>query len=235
MKISFILVEPAVPENIGASARAIKTMGFKDLCLVGTAAIHLDKKSKILAHGSADVLENAKVFIDFDHMASEFDFLIATSAKRRRTNENYIQAEALLDFVQQRESNLNRIGIVFGREESGLTNDEIRKCDLVTYVPIANPYPSLNLSQAVMIYAYLLSRVLKVEPEPESESDLDKISFDESISALKGKVKSLLKEIEIKQPHVIGPRIMERLSYLEKEDISLLHSTCNSLLEKIKR
>jgi len=233
MKISFILVEPAVPENIGASARAIKTMGFRDLCLVKTSSVHLDKKSKILAHGSVDVLENAEVYKDFDHMVSEFDFLIATSAKRRRTNENYIQAEELVDFLKQRERNFNRIGIVFGREESGLTNNEIRKCDLITYVPIANPYPSLNLSQAVMIYAFLMSRVLRVESEPEAESNLDKISSDESISALKGKVKSLLKEIEIKQPHIIGPRIMERLSYLEKEDISLLHSTCNSLLEKI--
>lgn len=234
MKISFVLVEPAVPENIGASARAIKTMGFKDLCLVKASPFHLEKKSKILAHGSVDVLENAKIYKDFNQMASEFDFLVATSAKRRRTNENYIQAEELVDFLQQRESNLKRIGILFGREESGLTNDEIRKCDLISYVPIAYPYPSLNLSQAVMIYAYLMSRVLRVEPAPEAESSQDKISSSESLSALKGKVKNLLDEIEIKQPHIIGPRIMERLSYLEKEDISLLHSTCNSLLEKIK-
>jgi tRNA/rRNA methyltransferase len=233
MKISYILVEPAVPENIGASARAIKTMGFRDLCLVKTSA-HLDKKSKILAHASVDVLEKAIVYEDFDHMVSDFDFLIATSAKRRRTNENYIQAEELVDFLLQRKNNLNRIGILFGREESGLTNDEIRKCDLITYVTIANPYPSLNLSQAVMIYAYLMSRILSVESASEEESILDKESPDESLSALKGKVKNLLNEIKIKQPHIIGPRIMERLSYLKKEDISLLHSTCNTLLDKMK-
>jgi tRNA/rRNA methyltransferase len=228
MQISFILVEPAVPENIGASARAIKTMGFGNLCIVKSPK-HLDKKSKILAHASVDVLENAVVFQDFDHMMSEFDFLIATSAKRRRTNENYIQAEDLHDFLQLRENNLGRIGILFGREESGLKNDEISKCDLISYVPIANPYPSLNLSQAVMIYAYLLSNIIRVESEPEVDS-----KPDESLSALKGKVKTLLDVIEIKQAHIIGPRIMERLSFLKKEDISLLHSTCNSLLEKIK-
>jgi len=233
MKISFILVEPAVPENIGASARAIKTMGYGDLCIV-KSFIHLDKKSKILAHASVDVLENATIYEDFDQMMTDFDFLIATSAKRRRTNENYVQAEDLVEFLQNRKDNFGRVGILFGREESGLTNDEIRKCDLITYVPIANPYPSLNLSQAVMIYAYLLSRVLGIESEPEVKSNLDKESQEESLSALKRKVKNLLEEIEIKQPHIIGPRIMERLSYLEKEDISLLHSMCNSLLEKIK-
>jgi tRNA/rRNA methyltransferase len=234
MKISFILVEPAVPENIGASARAIKTMGFANLCLVNTSPVHLNKKSKILAHGSVDVLENVKVYKHFDHMVSEFDFLIATSAKRRRTNENYVQADDLVDFLKQREKNLSRIGILFGREESGLTNDEIRKCDLISYVPIANPYPSLNLSQAVMIYAYLMSRVLSVESAPEAVGNLNKYSSDESLSALKRKVKNLLEEMKIKQLHIIGPRILERISYLDKEDISLMHSAVNSLLEKIK-
>jgi len=228
MKISFILVEPAVPENIGASARAIKTMGFKDLCIVNSSN-HLDKKSRILAHASADILENAKMYKDFKQMASDFDFLIATSAKRRRTNENYIPADTLRDFLLDRKDNFDRVGIMFGREESGLTNDEIRRCDLITYVPIANPYPSLNLSQAVMIYAYLLSPEISKEPTKETVHN-----SNESLSALKGKVKELLEEIEIKQHHIIGPRIMERLSYLKREDISLLHSICNSLLEKIK-
>jgi tRNA/rRNA methyltransferase len=228
MKISFILVEPAVPENIGASARAIKTMGFKDLCIVNSSN-HLDKKSRILAHASADILENAKMYKDFKQMASDFDFLIATSAKRRRTNENYIPADTLRDFLLDRKDNFDRVGIMFGREESGLTNDEIRRCDLITYVPIANPYPSLNLSQAVMIYAYLLSLEISKEPTKETVHN-----SNESLSALKGKVKELLEEIEIKQHHIIGPRIMERLSYLKREDISLLHSICNSLLEKIK-
>ena len=229
MKISFILVEPAVPENIGASARAIKTMGFGDLCIVNSSQ-HLDKKSKILAHGSNDILENANVYKNFDDLQSDFDFLIATSAKRRRTNENYIQGEDLAEFIQQRIGNLNRIGIIFGREESGLTNNEIRKCDLISYVPIANPYPSLNLSQAVMIYAYLLSNLTIAEQTPQPEE-----LPDESLSKLKKKVKILLEDIEIKQVHIIGPRIMERLSYLKREDLSLMHSVCNSILEKMKK
>lgn len=228
MKISFILVEPAVPENIGASARAIKTMGFEDLRLVNSSN-HLDKKSRILAHASADILENARVYKDFNQMASDFDFLIATSAKRRRTNENYIPAEALLEFLLDREENFDRVGMLFGREESGLTNEEIRKCDLITYVPMVNPYPSLNLSQAVMIYAYLLSKISRIESATQEDSNRG-----DSFSALKEKVKDILEEIDIKQPHIIGPRIMERLSYLKSEDISLLHSACNSLLEKIK-
>ena len=228
MDISFILIEPAVPENIGASARAIKTMGFKRLCLVNPEN-HLNKKAKILAHASHDVLEDALVYQDFRELLSDFDFLIATSAKRRRTNENYLQADALPEFLFERKDNFNRVGILFGREESGLTNEEIRKCDLVTFIPMAAPYPSLNLSQAVMVYAYLLSGIVKrnrISGKAKSNA--------ESVGALKSKVQALLEVIEIKQPHIIGPRIMERLSYLKKEDVSLLHSACNSILKKIR-
>jgi tRNA/rRNA methyltransferase len=228
MEISFVLVEPAVPENIGASARAIKTMGFSRLCLVN-AIDHLHKKARILAHASTDILNNAKLYTSFEDIRNDFDFLIATSAKRRRTNENYVQAENLAGFLIERTETINKIGIVFGREESGLTNDEIRICDLITYVSIANPYPSLNLSQAVMIYAYLLSEVLKKESTKKTDQHPE-----ESLLVLKEKVRDLLESIDIKQLHIIGPRIMERISYLKKEDISLLHSISNALREKIK-
>lgn len=228
MEISFILVEPAVPENIGASARAIKTMGFNSLCLVNPID-HLHKKARILAHASADILNNANLYTSFADIRNDFDFLIATSAKRRRTNENYMQAENLAEFLIERTDTMNKVGIVFGREESGLSNDEIRMCDLITYVSIANPYPSLNLSQAVMIFAYLLSKVLKKVSKKKTIQ-----TPEESLHMLKEKVKDLLEKINIKQPHIIGPRIMERISYLKKEDISLLHSISNALQQKIK-
>ena len=228
MDISFILVEPAVPENIGASARAIKTMGFNNLCLVNPTD-HLHKKSRILAHASTEILNNAKLYTSFKSIRNDFDFLIATSAKRRRTNANYMQAENLAEFLIARTDTMNKVGIVFGREESGLTNDEIRMCDLITFVPIANPYPSLNLSQAVMIFAYLLSEVLKKVAKKKGVQ-----APEESLQALKEKVKDLLEKIDIKQPHIIGPRIMERMSYLKKEDISLLHSISNALQQKRK-
>jgi tRNA/rRNA methyltransferase len=229
MELSFILVEPAVPENIGASARAIKTMGFSSLCLVNPVN-HLDKKAKILAHASNDILENANVYSNFKELISEFDFLIATSSKRRRTNENYILAEDLPDFLNSKSESINRVGIVFGREESGLSNAEIKACDIITCVSLANPYPSLNLSQAVMIYAFLLSGVDKKNQQKITGED-----SEASLQVLKERVNKVLDQIKIKQQHIIGPRIMERMSHLKKEDINLLHSLSNTLLDRIKK
>jgi tRNA/rRNA methyltransferase len=229
MEISFILVEPAIPENIGASARAIKTMGFKNLRLVNPFTNHFDKKARVLAHASTDILDDAKVYSTFQDAISGLDFLVATSAKRRRTNEDYLQADDLPGFLMGRKESINNAGIIFGGEESGLSNSVIKNCDLITYVPLANPYPSLNLSQAVMIYAFLLSDVLKPSRTKEESGKYPM----ESLQVLKSKVKDLLEKIEIKQSHIIGPRIMERMTFLKKEDINLLHSIYNSVNKKL--
>ena len=82
MEVSFILVEPAGPENVGAAARAIKTMGFDDLRLVNPCD-HLDMKARMLAHASNDILENAKVYQSFEEAIKDIDFVFATSAKQR--------------------------------------------------------------------------------------------------------------------------------------------------------
>jgi len=224
------MVEPAVPENIGASARAIKTMGFNNLCLVNPSD-YPHKKAHILAHGSTDVLDNGILYHRFNDVREDFDFLIATSAKRRRTNENYLPAEELSGYLIERASSIDKAGIVFGREESGLTNEEIKKCDLITYVSLANPYPSLNLSQAVMIYAYLLSVITRKTSPNKKSAQLP----EKNLQVLKHKVKELLELIDIKQPHIIGPRIMERISFLKKEDISILHSISNAIYSKMNR
>jgi len=227
LDITFILVNPAVPENIGATARAINTMGFTNLTLVNPPTDFMEK-ARILAHGSVKILDQASKFHSFEEAISEFDFLIATSSKRRRTNEEYVPATNLYEFLYQKKLHLNRIAIVFGREESGLSNREIRRCDLVTYIPLIHPYPSLNLSHAVMIYAYLLSGFSDIELRST------KIQSISSLRVLKEKVTTILEELELKQAHIIGPRIFEKISLLTDEDISLLHSICNAYMEKRK-
>jgi tRNA/rRNA methyltransferase len=223
LEIIFILTEPAVPENIGASARAIKTMGFTGLRMINPQGLD-SKKVKIVAHASEDILDNSEVFQTFEEAIQDLDFLVATSAKKRRTNQDYLHASGLPSFLEERKKSILKTGIIFGREESGLTNEEIRKCDLVTFIPLHNPYPSLNLSHAVMIYAYLLSGLAK------SDKKTIKRIPKENIKTLKNKVLHILEDMEMKQLHIIGPRISERLSYLTSDDISLLHSICNAYL-----
>jgi len=225
MEYFFILVEPAVPENIGASARAIKTMGFAHLRLVNPCDFK-EGKAQWLAHGSREILDNAGVYMDLEAATVDLDFIVGTTSKKRRTNQDYYYPDHLKEIISGKQVTVNKVGIVFGREESGLSNEELSLCDLISTIRLSSPYPSLNLSQSVMLYAYELSQ-LKKKPVKSQ-----KVVEEQSLHALKDKVSRILELIEINQKINIEPRIMERLALLEDDDIHLLHSVCNSLIEK---
>lgn len=221
MDITFILVNPRVPENIGAAARALKTMGFRKMSMVNPPVDYLDR-ARILAHGSGDILEETTVYNHLDEAINGLDFLIATSSKKRRTNEEYVRAGELHELLIQKQEHLYHVGIIFGGEESGLSNEEVKRCDVVSFIPLDNPYPSLNLSHAVMIYAYLLSGITGSLNKKKTKKQ------DASVRVLKEKVALILRDFELKQGHIIGPRILEKISLMKDDDISLLHSLCNA-------
>ncbi|MGE0079328.1 MAG: tRNA/rRNA methyltransferase [Bacteroidales bacterium] len=227
MEVSFILVEPAVPENVGAAARAIKTMGFGDLRLVNPCD-HLDMKARMLAHASNDILENAKVYQSLEEAIKDVDFVFATSAKQRWVKLDIIPCNELTDFIEKKGNTINNIAIVFGREESGLTNEEMALCHRASTIPLKTQYPSLNLAQSVMIYAYTLSflTIDHIQSAP-------KLQNPDSLKALISKVQSILSEVELGPDKLINGRIIERITDLDADDLKLLHSLSSALLEKI--
>ena len=158
MKINFhfILVEPALPENIGAAARAMKTMGFHSLRLVNPAD-HLCERARWVAHGSNDILDRAALFSDFDSAIADIDLLVGTTVRRRGFKRNYYPVSELISVIKNKTDFIKSVGLVFGPEKSGLTNEQLKRCDVVSTIPMKNPFPSLNLAQAVMVYAFGLS------------------------------------------------------------------------------
>lgn len=226
MQISFVLVEPAVPENVGASARALKTMGFSNLILIKPCD-HLSDPARWLAHASNDILENAQVFENLAGALTGFDFVVGTTAKKRSVKNDYFTLPALPELLKAKGNAVKKVAVVFGREESGLTNDELKLCDLVTTVPLKTSYPSLNLAQAVMLYAYELS---KIEYHPTEESGRN----PESFAALKEKVATVLQQNGFSKNTNIYPRFFERLNFLAEDDVHLLHSFCNKILKNEK-
>jgi len=227
MQIHFILVEPAVPENVGAAARAIKTMGFNSLRLVNTK-VHLDKKASWLAHASNEILETAEEFNTLKEATNDIDWIIGTSAKKRRVNEDYYPSTRINELIQAKENSISNLAIVFGREESGLTNKELKLCDIVTSVPMRTKYPSLNLAQSVMIYAYTLSMLNLDEKKPEQKIEQAELNI------LKTKTENILTHIGFKKNSAIYSRIQERLMILGETDIHLLLSIEHKLEENLK-
>lgn len=229
MELIFVLVAPAVPENIGAAARAIKTMGGNQLRLVNPKANHLSDPAKWLAHGSQDVLDETIVFERFSDAIADLDYTIATTAKRRSASFDYYTPTQAKSFILNKGTSIKKLGIVFGCEESGLANEDIRLCDMVSYVPLAAPYPSINLAQSVMIYAYEFSE--------EKASEIHEILTDQSAvpyREVKNQVNHLLQTVGIYESTNLHRRIRERLATASSTDIHLILSFIKNFRKKFE-
>jgi len=154
--VSFVLVEPREPANIGASARAMKNMGFKTLCLVKPAEIN--DEAQRLAHNALDVLEGAKHYAGLNAAIDDKELVVAVA---RRTGKRRGMTLPLDQAVQKlyEVATENKVALLFGREDRGLYNDEVNECGLLLTIPADKEHPSLNLSHAVILVAYALSRV----------------------------------------------------------------------------
>jgi len=225
MDLYFILVKPAVPGNIGAAARAIKTMGYTRLRLVAPGD-YLGPEARMLAHASEEILESAQVFKGLNEAIADLDMTVATTAKTRDARVEYFNASEIPVVIRAKGESVNKIGLVFGREESGLTNDEIRMCDLVSSIPMKGLYPSLNLAQAIMVFAYIMASFEWTEPEPGPRF-MDKEGF----RAMMDKSKLVLKDLDIEKTPALHNRILERLASFGEDDIHLLHSILNRYLK----
>ncbi len=224
----FILYKPAVPGNIGASARAIKTMGFSKLRLIEPAD-HLSTEARMLAHGSNEILENATVFDTVEKAVEDLDFVIATTAKHRSAKVDYVTSRDLRAFLENKGSLVRKAGILFGTEESGLPNHIILRSDIAATIPMSGSYPSLNLSQSVMVLAYELSNL-----SPAREKQLG----DEKIpgwAEIRERSETILSAAGIPPGSPLYHRILERMAHLKAGDARLLHSVTSRLTGEMKK
>lgn len=229
MDIVFVLVEPAVPENIGASARALNTMGFRQLRLVSADKrrdLHLEKQARILAHGSREILDQAQQFPNLAEAVADRDFVIATSAKPRHQWREHFTPTELRPLLADKGETIARVAVVFGREESGLHTAELDCADVISSIPLHQPYPSLNLSQAVMLYAYELSALKTLGPKSTVTADAGQYR------ALKSKLGVVLPALSFVDDSKLYQWAMQRLAQLPGKDIGFLHALCDKLLAR---
>jgi TrmH family RNA methyltransferase len=151
--ISVILVNPKYSGNVGSIARVMMNFGFEELRIVGDKNI-INNEAYMMAVHAREILDNAKFYKTFDEAIEDLDFVIATSGARggdRNLKRVPITPKELADKILEVKGN---VGIVFGREDDGLRNDEIDKCDLLVSIPTSEKYPIMNLSHAVAVILY---------------------------------------------------------------------------------
>jgi tRNA (cytidine32/uridine32-2'-O)-methyltransferase len=172
-KFDFILVEPSHPGNIGAAARAIKNMGFKNLSLINPKDFPNDD-AFYRAKGAKDILEKVKIYENLTDALNDATLIFGTSA-RTRTIPWPTKTSSELNIVLKKalESSNAKVCFVFGREISGLSNEELQMCDYHIKIPTDEDFSSINLSHAVQIISYVLKMEIEnidLLPEMENES-----------------------------------------------------------------
>lgn len=227
LKLVFILVEAAREENIGAAARAIKTMNIDQLRLVNPQCAHLGERARATAHASQDVLESARVFHTLAEARMDLSLLVGSSAKRRTIGEEVHVVGDLPDIILAKGETISSVGVVFGGEESGLSNENLLQCDMLSTIPMYRNYPSLNLGQAVMVYATYLSKLTltysKSQRPPASDNELP---------IVREKAHQVLTDVGLGSEGIHYRRIMERLMMLDQDDMNLFHRFCKLYLKK---
>lgn len=166
--VSIILVEPIYGGNVGAIARIMNNFRFFDLRIVGSIP---QKNDFYLAVHSEDILENAKIFPDLASAIADLDRVIAFSRRVGKTKPVDMSPRQSAQFIHKI-PNL-KVGLIFGRETFGLTDEEADLCPLRCHIPANPDFPSINLAQAVAIaawevHSYPLERQYDQKPLPRA-------------------------------------------------------------------
>ena len=168
--IEFVLVEPSHPGNVGAAARAIGTMGFKNLVLVKPTK-HPHPESRARSSGALDILLDARVCDTLEEAIADSSLVIGTTARQRRIS---VPIDSIHECTQSIfESSLKqKVSMIFGPETSGLSNNDIDRCNRLVYIPTGEMHSSLNLSMAVQVIAYQLNLAFFGLEEGQETRDL---------------------------------------------------------------
>jgi len=233
--VSFILVEPGSFGNIGAAARAIKTCGFRNLILVNPKIDHTQPETYWLAHQSEDILQQVQISNSFKEVISDQRLVIGTTQRKRHFKFPLYSPEEISVKIEQLAVN-HPVAIVFGRERTGLKNEELLQCHLHSTIHTATFKPALNLAQSVMIYAHTFFRMHNVKNnrytyDLASQHEIEK--FYEHLQMSMTRVgfvpRDNMDDFVTRFKRIIGR------SMAEKRDIRLLHKLLQIFEKRIEQ
>lgn len=190
-KIAIVLVEPYGDANIGQVARAMKNFGLSDLRIVN-GVNHLTKQAFMWAVEAADILEGAKTFKNLEDALSDITSAIAFTRRLGKSRKSHMKIGESIPWIAARERK-GKIALIFGREDRGLTNEEVRYADLVVTIPTSPKLPSINLAQSVAITCYeLFSSKLKKQKMADDAKTLQKFISRKEMDGLMIRINKML-------------------------------------------
>lgn len=230
--IKIVLVNTSHPGNIGGAARAMKNMGLADLVLVEPKQFP-DPEADSRASGATDILENATVVATLEEAVADCQLVIGTSARERHIPVTLVDPRQAAELVF---SDTLKTAFVFGREDRGLTNEELQRCHYHVHIPSVEEFSSLNLGAAVQVIAYeLRMQALSLKGGPIVESKWDvPAATAEQLDYMLEHLEKVLGHIEFLDPK--APRqVMTRFrrlyqrSQLDQQEVGMLRGMLTAI------
>jgi tRNA (cytidine32/uridine32-2'-O)-methyltransferase len=236
--IRIVLVETTHPGNIGGAARAMKNMGLSRLYLVAPR-LFPHEEARWRAASALDVLESAVIVETLEAAIGDCQFVVGTSARERRIPwplQDPRQCASRL----ARHTAQEQVAVLFGREDRGLTNEELQACNLHLHIPTSADYSSLNLAMAVQIVCYELRMCLAGPPVAEDQQWDSPFSTRENMDRFYQHLEQTLIDIEFLDP--AAPRqLMSRLRRLynrvrlDEMELNILRGILTETQKWVKR
>ncbi|MGD9951518.1 MAG: RNA methyltransferase [Burkholderiales bacterium] len=228
-EIRIVLCRPSHPGNIGAAARAMRTMGLSDLRLVAPQRPVAPEDEWMATHG-ADVLAAARTHATLAEAIADCAAAFALSARAREWSPQVLDARA----AAARAHALGApVAFVFGNETAGLTNDELFACQYLVHIPADPGFSSLNLAQAVQVVAYELF-VTRGAAIPRARRE--RLASVEDLEGLYAHLESAAKESGFMAPgsklRERWRRLFSRVPELEREEVNILRGLLKALQKK---
>lgn len=238
-RLRFVLVGTSHPGNIGAAARAMKTMGFSDLVLVNPrfpdATTHDDAIA--FASGAQDILAAARVVDSIDEALADCQFAAALSARLREFSPPILTPRTLAAHYAQPEA--QRVALVFGSERYGLPNEVVERCNALINIPANPDYTSLNLAQAVQVLAYECRMALAGDALPATpvgfRGDAASVTQIEGMFAHLEQALVAIEFLDPAQPKKLMSRVKRLFARtgLEVEEVNILRGIATKILRRM--
>ena len=238
-QVKIILIETSNSGNIGSTLRAMKTMGFGNLCLVNPKKFPSEEVTALAANAS-DLINTVEVVNNLEEALDGCNLVVGTSSRDRKVpwpNESIISASPKIIAEADKD---NTVAILFGREDRGLTNDELQRCNLHVHIPANEDYPVLNVAMSVQVICYqlLIDKTLCSEGKKNTYWDVP-LAEANHVNRLIKHFTEVAEKLEVfnkGNPRQIGARIKRLFTRigLDEMEVNFMRGFLSAIEKKLK-